>query len=226
MILTIIIPAYNERKRLKKSLPIIIDYLKSINCTDYEIIVVDDGSTDTTREIAIEYNCILNRERGNIGKGYSVKEGVEMAQGEYILFTDADLSTPITYLGEFIKLIPQYDIVIASRAMKASIVKTPFIKELMGRLSNFAISSVVKGIYDTQCGFKLFKGDVAKKIFKKVTIEKWGFDFEVLHIAQVLEYKIKEEPVKWTNAPGSKVKISDYPETLMDLMKIKRNKYD
>ena len=224
--ISIVIPAWNEEERLAKSLPEIISYFKGIGISNYEIIVVDDGSTDSTRNIAKKYNCTLTPPRENRGKGCSVKEGVMMAKGTHVLLTDCDLATPISYFDEFIKFIPQYDIVIASRALKESQVTTSWFKRIMGRLANIPISLLIHNIKDSQCGFKLFDIDAARRIFGKSFIEKWGYDFEILYLAQKLGYKIQEYPVNWTNMPGSKVKLSDYPTTLLELLKIWWHKYD
>jgi dolichyl-phosphate beta-glucosyltransferase len=219
MKLSVVIPVYNEERRIKDSLDKINKYLKNKN---YEIIVVDDGSTDKTREIVQKFkNIIITKKRKNKGKGYSVKQGMLMAKGEYVLFLDADLSTPIEELGEFLKLIKKYDVVIGSRAIKGSKVKTSWYRKLLGRIGNFFISILaVKNIKDTQCGFKLFRKEAAKKIFEKQTINGWGFDFEILHIAQKLGFSIKEQPVNWTLGKESKVKLTDYPKTLIELFKI------
>jgi dolichyl-phosphate beta-glucosyltransferase len=222
---SIIIPAYNEEKRLKKSLFIITDYMKGIGISDYEIIVIDDGSTDETRCVANYFGAKINLPRGNRGKGYSLKQGVRLATGDYILITDSDLSTPINYFDEFIRFIPQYDIVIASRNIKGSQVKTKWYRKIAGRISNLVISLLVKDIKDSQCGFKLFEKDVAKELFSKSIIDRWGIDFEILYLAQKYGYRIKEYPVQWEHMEGSKVKFSDYPKTLLDVYKIWRCKY-
>lgn len=225
--ISVIIPCYNEEERLAKSLPIIRNYFKGIGISSYEIIVINDGSTDKTEEIANKHSCILNQHRKNKGKWFSIREGVMMSTAtDYILVTDSDLSTPISYFDEFIKEFPKYDIVIASRAITGSNVKTSWFKRIAGRISNIPISFLVKNISDTQTGFKLFSVDIAKKIFPKCIINRWGGDVEVLYLAQKYGYRIKEYPVHWTNMPGSKVKLSDYPKTLLELFRIWRHKYD
>ncbi len=230
--LSIIVPVFNEERILERNLIKIIEYCKS-NFKKYEVLLVDDGSLDRTVEICEKYSnskISFLRNSKNLGKGYSVRKGVLRAKGDYIFFTDCDLSTPIEELGSFLKLILVNDIVIGSRALKNSKVKTRFSKKLLGRVGNLLISFFVKDIKDTQCGFKLFRKDVAKKIFLKQTIKRWGFDFEILFIAQKFNLKIKEEPVKWIEDKNSKVKLLDYPKTLSDLIKIKLNdfggKYD
>ena len=234
---SIIIPAYNEKNRILTTFKNIYNYFKGQN---FEIILVDDGSKDNTSSL-IEYeknkigdNISIIKYNKNKGKGYAIKKGIEKAQGEYILFTDADNSTPIE---EFEKLLNEikkgFDIAIGSRYLKNSDIKIKqsILRILIGRLGNLLIQFfLIKGIKDTQCGFKLFKNSVAKEIFAKLTINGWGFDMEVLSIAQILKYKIKEVPVSWLNSSDSRVRpIKDAWQTLNELIKIKlniiRNKY-
>jgi len=223
--LSIIVPAYNEEKRLGKTLRELREYL-SHEKIYYELIVIDDGSTDSTRIVALRDDAFLNPIRKNRGKGFSVSEGVLMATGDCVLFMDADGSTDINHIKQFMNYCKKYDVVLASRAMGDSRVKTSLFKKIAGRASNFLISSVVKDIKDTQCGFKMFKLKVAIDLFSKLTIDEWGFDVEVLYLAQQKGYSIKEVGVKWINNNRSKVRLSDYPKTLLDIIKIKRNKYE
>jgi len=229
--LSIIIPAYNEEKRLGKTLETILNYLKKKGYS-YEIIIVNDGSTDGTVDIAQEFikfdsnMKIINNDK-NMGKGYSVKRGVLEASGEYILFTDSDLSTPIE---EFKKLLTPlesgYDIAIGSRSMKESnvVVHQPFYREIIGKIFNKLVKAfVVKGFIDTQCGFKLFKKDAAKNIFNNQKLNGFSFDVEILYLAIKDNLKIKEVPIKWFNSPKSHVSLvgSSY-RMFMELLKIKR----
>lgn len=224
MKISIIIPAYNEEDRIGKTLDRIMKYLNKKRIPN-EIIVVDDGSKDRTREVTRKFKgIILTPKRRNRGKGYSVKEGVLMSKGDYVLFTDSDLSTPIEELDRFVEEIKEFDIVIGSRALKESSVKSSWYKILLGRIGNFFISLLaVKGIKDTQCGFKLFRKETAKKLFEKQKTDGFGFDFEILYLAQKFGFLIKETPVKWVNSKESKVKAIDYPKTLIELLKIKLN---
>lgn len=224
--LSIVIPAFNEEKRLGNNLVKIVDYCKK-NIKNYEIIIVDDGSSDKTIQICNKYkntsNIIILKNKKNMGKGFSVKKGILKSKGKLILFTDSDLSTPISELNKFLKVISKYDLIIGSRALNTSQVETRLFKKILGRIGNIFISFFVSDIKDTQCGFKLFKNEVAKKIFSKQTINRWGFDFEILYLAQKYKFDIKEVAVKWIEDKDSKVKLTDYPKTLLELMKIKLN---
>jgi len=228
--ISIIIPAYNEENRIKITLFSIEKYFHNKN---FEIIVINDGSSDNTLELLNTLkdklpNLELITYKKNRGKGYAVKKGIENAQGQYILFLDADNSTPIE---EFEKLMTEikkgFDIAIGSRYLEDSDIKIKqsILRILIGRLGNLLIQSLlIKGIKDTQCGFKLFKNLVAKQIFAKQTIDGWGFDMEILAIAQILKYKIKEIPISWLNSTDSRVRpIRDAWRTLNELIKIKIN---
>jgi len=215
---SIIIPAYNEEKRIVSSLEKISKFFEG---KDHEIIVMDDGSSDLTREIVNNFkNVKLNEKRENMGKGYSVKEGVSMAKGDLILLSDADLSTPIEEFDKLKNYVSDYPLVIGSRALKDSAVKNKLIRTLLGRFGNLLIRLVVKDIKDTQCGFKLFEAKVAKNLFSKQTLDGFGFDFEILFLAQKNKYIIKEVPVVWVNVEGSKVKPIHYITTFFELFKI------
>lgn len=232
MLLSIVIPAYNEEKRLQSTLEKIYSYLKGKDY-EYEVIVIDDGSSDRTAEVALgsELNktgrlSLLKNER-NRGKGFSVKRGILDCRAEFILFTDSDLSTPIEELDElFLSIQSGYDIVIGSRSIEGAEVRVhqPFYRELMGNFFNVLVQILVlKGFIDTQCGFKLFKGDTAKDIANELKIDRFGFDVEMLYLAQKKNYKIKELPVIWLNSPTSKVNpVFDSWRMFIDLLSIKR----
>ena len=228
---SIVIPAYNEKNRILKTLNSIYEYFQNEN---FEIIIVDDGSNDNTtsfienKKESIGENIKIISYQPNKGKGYAVKKGIEKAQGKFILFTDADNSTPIE---EFKKLLTALknnnDIAIGSRYLSNSDIKIKqnIFRILIGRLGNLLIQLLlVKKVKDTQCGFKLFKNEVAKNIFKKQTINRWGFDMEILTIAQILDYKIVEVPVSWLNSSDSRLRpIRDTIKTFLELIKIKLN---
>ncbi len=213
MKLSVIIPAFNEEKRIVKTLEEIREFLKDF---DHEIIVVDDGSTDGTSAFAnISY-------KENMGKGYAIKKGVEHATGDLILFIDADNATPIEELTKFLKI--DADVVIGSRYLPESRIerKQSKLRIFIGRLGNLVISFlVIKNIKDTQCGFKLFKKTVAKELFSELQTYRFGFDIEILARAQKKRMKIVEVPVTWLHNNNSRVRpIRDALKTLSDLIKI------
>lgn len=230
---SIVIPAYNEAKRIGKTLERILEFVNE-NELPCEIIVVDDGSSDETPHLVESMmkshpQLRLIRLPTNRGKGGAVKTGVFNARGEYILFSDADLSTPIEELFNLFYWIEKgYDIAIASRGLPQSRLEVhqPFFREFMGRIFNLLVRLfLLPGIYDTQCGFKLFRREVAMEVFKRQRFEGFSFDFEILYIARKLNYKIKEVPVVWRNAPGSKVKVlRNGFSSLLDIFKTRWRK--
>lgn len=229
MNLSIIVPAYNEAEVIQSTLKKISEFLNNQPMT-YEIIVVNDGSTDATADKVRElnFNNLVLLENGkNLGKGAAVKKGVLVAQGDYLLFLDADYSTAIDNLPKFLDLLisQKADLVIASRALAESVVKIhqSRLKEVVGKLGNWPIRLfLVKGIKDTQCGFKLFKRSCLP-LFKLQRLNGFGFDFEILFLAQKFGYKIVEAPVIWTNRSISRVKFIDYFKTLGELLTVAFN---
>jgi len=231
--LSVIIPAYNEEKRLPSSLRKINNYLKKQTYT-YEIIVVSDGSNDKTvevsRSMASEINNLKVLEfKERLGKGFGVREGIFEAKGEYRIFTDADNSTSIDQIE---KMWPEfeagYDIVIGSRDMKGSVltVPQPWIRKVVLGGGFKLVRKIIIGLWnikDTQCGFKGFKGKAAQDIFSRITIRHFGFDPEVLVIAKKLGYKIKEVPITWVNDAQSKVKFKSMVKMLFETFEIRRN---
>jgi len=229
MSISIIIPAYNEEERIEESLNKILVYLKK-NKTKYEIIVVDDGSTDNTAKLVKKFKPSVKVLRNNVnsGKGYSVKKGIENAKYEFILFTDADLATPINELGAMLKVLKKgYDVVIASRNLPESRILTrqPIHRQLSGKTFSLLVRMLLlPGIKDTQCGFKLFRAAAARRISKIQTIFRFCFDVEMLYIAKKLGFKIKEVPVAWVDKKGSRVSLfKDSFSMFIDLIKIKYN---
>lgn len=231
--LSVIIPAYNEEKRLGSSLEKIFAYLANQDYS-YEVIVVDDGSRDTTSEVVEAFSrkkkeVKLIRNCRNEGKGFAVRRGMLAAQGEYLLFSDADLSTPIEEVEKlFVCLEDGYDIAIGSRGPGARIEKRqPLLRQTMGKIFNilFIRFLVLKGIKDTQCGFKLFKRNTARDVFSRQRCTGFAFDVEILLISKQLGYRIKEQPIRWINSIDSKVNIlRDSPAMLGELWQIKRER--
>jgi len=226
--ISIVIPAYNEEKRIESTLVKIIDYCTK-NFDNYEIIVVDDGSKDKTIEIISNFDIKLIKNEFNVGKGRSVKRGLFEAKYNFVLFSDADLATPIEELDKMLEYTNDYDIIIASRNLEGSRkeVKQPFYRELMGKSFPFFVNLLVlRGIKDTQCGFKLFRKDCISDIFSLQSLDRWAFDVEVLFIAQKLGYKIKEVPVVWIDKEGSKLNpVKDAYSMFRDLLKIRSNSF-
>lgn len=230
--LSIVIPAYNEEKRLSATLSKIFSYL-DLQDFKTEVIVVDDGSTDKTNQIVVDFqkkisNLILLRNENNCQKGFSVQRGVLNANGKYILYSDADLSTPIYEMEKFYKWFKDgYDIVIGSRRLPESEIKTH--QYIHRRIAGFIyrkINSWILGhhLRDTQCGFKCFKRETAIDIFKRQTIFDFAFDVEILCLAINRGYKIKEVAVQWNNFGYSRLNFfKDSFKMLNSLIKIKRN---
>lgn len=212
--LSVVIPAYNEVQRLTPTLDRISEYLESRDL-QYEVLVVDDGSSDGTANLVEKYPnpqvTLLSIGR-NLGKGAAVRRGVLESTGKMILITDADLSTPIE---EIEKLEPylspdQCDLVLGSRAVQGAEIKKhqAFYREFMGRTFNVIIQILgVRGIRDTQCGFKLLRGSVARSIFQRLTTSGFAFDVELVWLAQLEGLGIQEVGVVWINSPVSKVRI-------------------
>lgn len=232
--LSVIIPAYNEAERLPATLRRFQHYL-SVKPFSYELIVALDGPVDNTREILksmaseIKGLRILDR-RVHRGKGYTVKEGMLEAVGRIRLFSDADNSTDISHFDQMSPLFDTgSDLVICSRHPKDApgarqAVPQACYRRLMGRLGNLFIQLVaVKGIWDTQCGFKAFRDYAAEKIFSQTVIDGWGFDIEVLALARALRYKIGIIAAHWVNSPTSYVTLSTYPQVLSEILRTRRN---
>lgn len=238
--LSVIIPAYNEARRLSLTL---IDIDKHLSKDDflYEIIVVDNNSTDATPEIVRRFSRLIKNlrliEYKVPGKGGAVKNGMLEAKGEIRLFMDADNATTVDQFRKMIPYFPAkggegYDIVIGSRDIEGAqlIPPQPWYKRLAGNLGNLFIQfMLLPGIWDTQCGFKAFTEEAAEKIFPLLKTFRFGFDVEVLALAKKMGYKIKEIPVVWVNNPFSKVGPFTYIQVLWEVVKIKwwiiMNKY-
>ena len=242
--LSLIIPCYNEAARIHATLDTVSAYLDSLGRT-YEIIAVNDGSTDDTHRLMLDWAAAsrpfdkLRAQDGplrivtydvNRGKGYAVRQGVFASRGEYVAFSDADLSAPIDQLGKLLGAIEKgYDIAIGSRAAKGAEIPIhqPFYRELGGKGLNLIIRLLaVPGIRDTQCGFKLFRGEAARAIFERCIVTSWGFDVEVLYLARRLGYRIAEIPVKWSHAEGSTIRpIRAGLRAVLDTIRVRVHHY-
>lgn len=228
--MTIVIPAYNESKRLPPTLERVIAYAGGQQRA-VDLLIVDDGSKDGTGEVArrvvgdrMPLTVLVNDP--NRGKGYSVRRGMLEATGECVLFTDADLSTPIEELDALLAEIDKgADIAIGSRAMPGSRIEVhqPWWRERAGRLFGLVTRIIaLPGIYDSQCGFKCFRREAAQAIFPLQTLGGWAFDVEVLVIGRKLGYKVAQVPVRWVNDPNSKVHmLSDGPKMVLDMIKVR-----
>ena len=211
--LSVVIPAYNEEQRLPRTIEQIERYLDGRG-VDYELIIVDDGSSDGTRQVidsASERNKRIRVEAlpENRGKGRALAAGVAIARGHEVLVTDADLSTPIEELEKLdAALKAGAGVAIASRAVSGSRVEVPqpIYRVAMGKVFNLIVQVVLlPGIWDTQCGFKLFRGDVAHPVFAGLTTDGFGYDPEVLYLAKRRGVKIAEVPVVWRHSAPTKV---------------------
>lgn len=229
--LSIIIPVFNESTRIYH-LKEIMDYLKKKRFKT-EVIVVNDGSKDDTLNKLKDFNKrykfeILNYDV-NKGKGYAIRKGMLQARGEYRLFTDIDLSTPINEIDNFLPLIEKYHIVIGTRKSKGAklIVHQHKARELLGKCFTF-LSQIMLNTHvsDFTCGFKCFSQKSVDKIFPQLTINRWGFDSEILYLATKYNLSIKEVTVQWKNDPLTKVKFpQDIIRSLGDLITIRLNDF-
>lgn len=226
--LTVVIPAYNEEERLPKTLERIIEYY-SAQTYPWNVIVVSDGSGDRTGEVVVEANhpnVRLIEYQPNRGKGYAVQTGMLAAEGDLVLFCDADLATP---QEETEKLLPHMAqgarVAIGSRPLQESNleIRQPWYREFAGRSFNKLIQIMaIQGIDDTQCGFKMFDRAASQEIFSRCKLDGFGFDFEALMIARDLGYRIDEVPIRWRHMEGSKVNlVRDGMRMLRDLVKLR-----
>lgn len=238
MYLSWIIPAYNEEKRIEKTLREVDIYLRSKNFSGgYEIIVANSASHDRTREIVermkleIQNLRIINLE--NKGKGWAVKQGMLASSGDLRIFSDADNSVSPEQFENFYPLICKnkgdacFDVVIGSIEIQGSQIEeqAQWYRRALGKFSKYVIRAIsgLWEIRDTQRGFKLFSKKTAEFVFSHQTIMTWGFDIEILLIAKRNHFAIKEVPVKWVNPPDSKVSLKSYITTFGELLRIKLN---
>lgn len=231
--LTIVIPAYNEEKRLPATLRIVLSYLDGLALSFSEVIVVNDGSRDATAQVALEAEKADARVRfvenpGNRGKGYAVRHGLQEAKGDWVLFTDADLSAPIDELAKLVAAVESHnaDGAIGSRALDRSLigVHQPPFREMSGKFFNLVMRMITGLPYrDTQCGFKLISAEAAALLASKQQIEGFGFDVELLYIAKKHGLKILEVPVRWNNVEGTKVSLVNGLAAFLDPIEVRRN---
>ncbi|HYU33886.1 MAG TPA: dolichyl-phosphate beta-glucosyltransferase [Thermoanaerobaculia bacterium] len=227
MDLSVVIPAYNEALRLGPSLQRIVAYLRRQG-ESYEVLVVDDGSTDATAEVAQGYTAEgvrVLRQEVNRGKGAVIKAGVLASQGREVLLVDADLSTPIEELAKLRPHLAEAPLVLGSRSVAGSEVaqRQPFYREIMGRTFNLIIRILgIRGLRDTQCGFKLLAGDVARRLFAELTIERFAYDVELVWLARRHGYRVVEVGVSWSDSPSSKVNpLTDSLRMLWDVLSLR-----
>jgi dolichyl-phosphate beta-glucosyltransferase len=229
-LLTIVVPAYNEEKRLPESLPKIVNF---VHQQDYpiQVIVVDDGSTDGTSDVVRAFQedapfiLLLRVDHG--GKGHAVKAGMMQAQGQYLFLCDSDLSMPIEEVSKFLPpVLDGYDVAIASREIGgARRYDEPGYRHLMGRVFNLIVRLLaVHGIHDTQAGFKCFRREAANELFPLQTIDGWGFDVEILFLAQRRGLHIVEVPINWYYKNRSQVRpIQDTYNMFREVLKVRLN---
>lgn len=231
--LSIIIPAYNEEKRLPSTLDRVLEFLATADFSPVEVLVVDDGSRDGTAAVVEKYSSLhpvirLLGNPGNRGKGYAVRNGMLAATGEWRLFSDADLSSPITELAKLLTAAEGSGavVVIGSRALDRSLVGVhqPLFRELSGRFFNLIMRLAVRLPFrDTQCGFKLYHAKSVLEIFPRQQLDGFSFDVEDLFIARKRKLKSIEVPVVWNNVEGTKVSLWHGLQSFGDLVKIRWN---
>lgn len=231
LFLSIVIPAFNEQFRIGQSLSSIAGYLKSVSY-DYEVIVVDDGSSDQTQQIVQQFSSHFKHLKivalpKNMGKGRAVQLGMQQAVGRYRLFMDADNSVSISHLDCFVQALQNgADIAVGSIAIQNAHVEDNgmWYRRWLGQAAKRIIQYVTQvGVKDTQRGFKLFTASAADRLFPKLSISGFGFDIELLVMAKFQGMVIRELPVTWINAGGSKVNLSSYVSTFCELLRIRLN---
>lgn len=225
--LTIVIPAYNEAKRLPRTL----EALRAMSSEHrIDVIVVDDGSTDGTadaiHDAMVAADGVVIRLEHNVGKGAAVRLGVAHATGRNILVMDADLATDLSCLDRLLDELERVDVAIGSRAVAGSrVIESQRIRRIMGRSFNRLARLLLDlEVADSQCGFKMFRADAAHLLFDLSRVDGFAFDAEILHIASILGLSVREVPVTWTAIPESKVRpVRDSLRTLKELLSIRRD---
>ncbi len=227
---SIVIPAYNESARLGATLEMVLGYIHAQKW-DAEVIIVNDGSRDNTADIVRTFAAKdpalrLVENPGNRGKGYSVRNGMLNARGQIVLFSDADLSSPIEEAPKlFAALANGADIAIGSRWLRAETQtqRQPLHRQLFGRIYNLVLRLTLGLQFaDTQCGFKAFKQAAVQAIFPLQKIERWGFDPEILFLARKLKFKVQEVPVAWGHSGGTRINpLVDGSRMVMEMFRIR-----
>ncbi len=219
--ISIVIPCFNEADCLGQTLKEVANFFNQQKIS-YEIIVVDDGSTDQTVSIAQQFGALVLLNDGNRGKGYSVRRGFLASRGDFVLLTDADLSTPISELPKLAAV--DKPIAIGSRAVSRArvTVSQNWLKRLIGRAGNFIIRLILGlSIKDTQCGFKLFDRSKSLILFERQKLNGWGFDFEILFLARQQGLSVAEVGVLWANNPTTTVTWQGYIKTLLEVLLVR-----
>ena len=229
--LSIVIPSFNEELRLPVTLADISAYIRASK-RETEVIVVDDGSTDRTADIASSFRGEIRRLRviankKNRGKGYSVRHGMLEARGRIVLFTDADLSAPIDEADKLVAALADHDVAIGSRALNRSLISVhqSVFREYAGIIFNFIVRAILRlPFVDTQCGFKAFRRDRCRVIFQQQRIERFGFDPELLYLARHHGLSAVEIPVRWAHSPATTVSMwRDSIQMFLDVFIIRWN---
>lgn len=230
MVYSIIIPVFNEERRIPKSIEKIFSFFNSQTVTS-EILFINDGSSDKTKEILEEYqkkyHFIIVNYTQNRGKGYAIREGIRHARGDWMIFFDIDLATPLSEFTHFLQFKnDDTEIVIGSRRLgeshiqKGESILRVFLGQGFTKISNI----LVPGVTDFTCGFKCFKKDAAQKIFSRARIDRWGFDTELLYIAKLHDIPITQMPITWSHDTDSRVKVGKAViNTLSELAQMKLN---
>lgn len=232
MRLSVVIPMYNETSRIRATVPTLLTYFATQHYK-HEFVIVDDGSSDGTPELARQLfasaeNVRVLEEKPNRGKGSAVRTGMLAAKGKYVLFCDADLATPPGELDKFWRWLDAgYDVVIGSRKMAGANIThhQPKWRENLGKVFTWLTNTLAtRGISDVTCGFKCFTHRAAQDLFSRAVLNDWSFDAEVLFIAQRRRFKIKEVPVTWHDQPGTKVRLlKDASRSIAGLLRIRAN---
>jgi glycosyltransferase involved in cell wall biosynthesis len=231
--LSIVIPAFNEELRLPSSLEKIAAYVREQR-PNTEVIVVDDGSSDQTAAVAESWRDRIQQLRVvsngvNRGKGFSVRHGSLEARGAVVLFTDADLSSPIDEGEKLLRALQAHDVAIGSRAVDRNLIEVheSRVREFAGIVFNRIVRFILRlPFVDTQCGFKAFRREKCRIIFEQQTIERFGFDPELLYLARHHRLSVAEVPVRWAHSPATKVSmLRDSVQMFWDVLRIRRNAF-